>query len=665
MKTVKRFVAIMLSLSVLAGMTGCAKEQPSSVSVSASEPVTESVSEKVEAPALSKLTDDNGQPIADFDEFVNGAWRAEQNSNGTNLSYPQDEMRNTILVRVQDILENTDTGTLSPDDGLYKAITFYGQIIDSENIEKRTESVKKYLSRIDKIKNLNDLYALYRDERYMALNSLLSFYVDSTDGGRYILFFRTTSLSAPYDSLLSALESGEIPEGADILVKLGELGYSHDRIREILENARKVDGYIAEYYNSPDNDGTLINFNHKRMENRDVTMPILNILSDMGIIGEDDGVLALNAFDQFLNTLFMEENAAAIRDYHILSSVLTLSVVSDYVKNDNVSESRYRETAARLVMFFANDVIAEEYTKRFIKDSTVEEVSAAVEELKKTASDVVYNAEWLSTHGKELARRKILRLRDSIGKNEAAYDLHDVVITDDVVENYISVMVGNQLFRYSQLNKEDDERKIFSQDMLDVNARNLHAINGLYLCAGLLSEYEETAGDSYEEKLAHIGRVIAHEISHSYDPMRIRYDSNGWYEPWLTEEEQAEYDNEAAAIVAFFDGKEDEYGRKISGGVILNETYSDILGVKICLKLLSEKENVDYDKFFRAYAKYQTMYYTENGIGIPPENGYLPGKMRVNFVLGQFDKFYETYDIDENSAFFVPEDQRIDIFKDR
>ena len=207
----------MLSVSVLAGVTGCAKEQPSSVSVSASEPVTESVSEKVEASAPSKLTDDNGQPIADFDEFVNGTWRAEQKSNGTNLSYPQDEMRNTILVRVQDILENTDIGTLSPDDGLYKAITFYGQIIDSENIEKRTESVKDYLSRIDKIKNLNDLYALYRDERYMALNSLLSFYVDSTDGGRYILSFRTTSLSAPYDSLLSALESGEIPEGADIL----------------------------------------------------------------------------------------------------------------------------------------------------------------------------------------------------------------------------------------------------------------------------------------------------------------------------------------------------------------------------------------------------------------------------------------------------------------
>ena len=74
---------------------------------------------------------------------------------------------------------------------------------------------------------------------------------------------------------------------------------------------------------------------------------------------------------------------------------------------------------------------------------------------------------------------------------------------------------------------------------------------------------------------------------------------------------------------------------------------------------------MDYDKFFRAAAREQAMYYTKDAYaGMSDEaKGYLPGKLRINYVYGQFDKFYETYDIDESSPFFVPEGKRIDLFK--
>ena len=41
---------------------------------------------------------------------------------------------------------------------------------------------------------------------------------------------------------------------------------------------------------------------------------------------------------------------------------------------------------------------------------------------------------------------------------------------------------------------------------------------------------------------------------------------------------------------------------------------------------------------------------------------HLPCKQRVNCVLGQFDKFYEIYDIDENSPFFVPKEKRLSAY---
>ncbi len=38
---------------------------------------------------------------------------------------------------------------------------------------------------------------------------------------------------------------------------------------------------------------------------------------------------------------------------------------------------------------------------------------------------------------------------------------------------------------------------------------------------------------------------------------------------------------------------------------------------------------------------------------------HLPGKLRVNCIPAQFDIFYEIYDIDESSTFYVPADKRL------
>ena len=38
---------------------------------------------------------------------------------------------------------------------------------------------------------------------------------------------------------------------------------------------------------------------------------------------------------------------------------------------------------------------------------------------------------------------------------------------------------------------------------------------------------------------------------------------------------------------------------------------------------------------------------------------YLPPRERVNLIVGMFDEFYETYDIDENSPYFIPKEERV------
>ena len=95
---------------------------------------------------------------------------------------------------------------------------------------------------------------------------------------------------------------------------------------------------------------------------------------------------------------------------------------------------------------------------------------------------------------------------------------------------------------------------------------------------------------------------------------------------------------------------------------MVNEAFADIMAVRCCLALLEKQENPDYDLFFRTYAQANAGYYTEEGIQYVLEGNYMPAKLRINYVLAQFDKFYETYDVDETSPYYVKEEDRLKVF---
>ena len=115
-------------------------------------------------------------------------------------------------------------------------------------------------------------------------------------------------------------------------------------------------------------------------------------------------------------------------------------------------------------------------------------------------------------------------------------------------------------------------------------------------------------------------------------------------------------------IAAFFDGMEVEYGLTLDGDRVKAESFADLMAMECCLRILADKEDADYDLFFRSYARYTAVYYTEDGIKeIVKNDTHLPGKQRINYILGQFDKFYETYEIDENSPYFVPVEKRLPV----
>ena len=67
-----------------------------------------------------------------------------------------------------------------------------------------------------------------------------------------------------------------------------------------------------------------------------------------------------------------------------------------------------KPAALSFLMINAGDVLTKEYIKRYLDDSVIEEANEYIKEIKQAAIDTVYDTSWLTVHGKELARRKIL-----------------------------------------------------------------------------------------------------------------------------------------------------------------------------------------------------------------------------------------------------------------
>ncbi|MBO4748976.1 MAG: hypothetical protein J5546_01525, partial [Lachnospiraceae bacterium] len=552
--------------------------------------------------------DDNGKPIVDFEEFVNGEWEAEKAQGGKSTSYFSAET-DIVLKRMFDIFDNVNPNALPSDDALCKAVTLYQQLLRDEDGEQRIATLKKYLEKIDKCKNLKDLYQLYADPTYKTYNKVFHFNVGmDADGYNSAWYAPETVLldsPVPTDVVLASGFEGE--QGKAYLAFFKKLGYSEKRAREIANNTVKVDLCIKDF----DETAAETQFYYildEKLQEYQVPVPIVSMMGE-----EYDGFVAPLVCYDFWKELYQEKNFAMLRD-HLLCCVIQKNV---YAMGPKIytelagDEETYDEIVKQALWWSCDDVFVKEYVKRYLDDETLKDASALIDDVRTYERMVITDAEWLTTHGKEIAKRKVLRLKVCLAENEHFYDLSDLSLTDNTLENFIALRVGKYEFWDRELDLYGDERAVFNQEMYLVNAYSLRYYNAIAIPSALLSASLCSKDAKYEERLAFLGTTIAHEISHTYDPNGSVFDEDGWYDPWMKDEEYEAYEERVKKISDFFDGMETYYGRQIDGDRVCAETFSDLMAMQCCLKMLASRENPDYDLFFRAYAEKYATYYAE------------------------------------------------------
>lgn len=277
--------------------------------------------------------------------------------------------------------------------------------------------------------------------------------------------------------------------------------------------------------------------------------------------------------------------------------------------------------------------------------------------------------DWLSDETKNQAIKKLDNMDVIIGMPETSSGFMDNITIKSkssggtYIENIYSVLKENDRVVADLLSGNAAIEDI-SFSAYTVNAMYIPDKNAIILPAGILREplFDPEASDA--ENYGTIGYIVGHEISHAFDTNGAKYDENGNYKNWWTDEDYANFEQLSKKAELYYDGAEAATGLTVNGKLTLDENIADIAGLEAALDALKMAEaEPDYKAFFERFAasfRYTT--YRDTLEYDLAEDVHSPSSIRVNYSAKSTDEFYEAYDIQPGDGMYVPEEDRIRIW---
>lgn len=330
------------------------------------------------------------------------------------------------------------------------------------------------------------------------------------------------------------------------------------------------------------------------------------------------------------------------------------------------SSSTPEETAYALVQNTLGDYIDRLYAEQYFSPEAKKEVEDMIVQFIHVYKERIQKLDWMSSETKAAAVRKLDNMKFYIGYPDQWDDTMDQLeVTDNYFENQIQALKLMQ--QRSRKEAEAKTRGTYQNQMkipvATVNAYYDQFSNSMCFPAGILQAPSFDVNASLEENLGGIGTVIAHEISHAFDNNGAEFDENGNKKNWWKEEDYKKFQDLCKKAVTYYDRYESAPGITINGEQTLGENIADIGGVACALDVLKQKENPDYDKFFRTYAEGWLKCTTRaRAESLAEVDEHSPSILRVNRVLANFREFYDTYDIKDGDGMYVPKEARIAIW---
>lgn len=276
--------------------------------------------------------------------------------------------------------------------------------------------------------------------------------------------------------------------------------------------------------------------------------------------------------------------------------------------------------------------------------------------------------EWLEQATKKIAIDKVKKMSLEISNPTT---LPSIVIPDLITDNFLENMfiLGEMNTRAMILHLNAKET-IWNEPPYNVNAYYFSERNQFMLPAGSIQWpfYKETKTIGWN--YGGLGAIIGHEITHAFDLEGKEYNAVGAKKNWWTRKDNYQYKKRTDSLVKLFDNGK-ILGHSVDGYLTLSENLADLGGLAIALDaLLDELKGVSETDRKKQLRDFFTSYAVSWRVKERPRkvmqslflDVHSPAELRVNYIVSQFNEWYDIFGVTTGDKLYVPPEDRIKIF---
>ena len=641
--------------------------------------------------------DPSVRPGDDFFRFANGRWLdsfelpADRSDYGSFsvLADRSDE-------RVRTIIE--DLADMEPAQGAIeqKINDYFQSYMDTGRLnELGISPLLPGLAAVDSISNKEELLTAFGRAQLDNTASPFTFFIgaDRADPDRHQLMLMVTSLSLPdrdyylvdtedyqrareeYTAHIARiLDFADIPDSAakaEAILALETLIAEHTwpraqrRDRDLTYNPMSWNDFVAEY---PGFDWALFftAAGISELDSLNVNYPSA-MAPIMALVDE----ARLEDWKSYLSYRLIADSAGLLSEeidreaFHFYSTVL---------RGVPEQRERWERGVARAGSLDSlGEAVGQIYVGRHFPEAAKLQMQDLVENLRAALRQSIEQNDWMGALTKEEAYLKLEAFRPKIAYPDVWEDLSAIEIRrDSLFDNARNV----REFRYQQEIErigQPTDREEWGMTPQTVNAYYNPSFNEIVFPAGILQPpFFDPAADP-AVNYGGIGAVIGHEMGHGFDDQGSKSDWAGVQRNWWTDEDRANFEDQATAIAEQYAEFEPVPGYFIDGRFTLGENIGDVGGLSLAYRAyrmsLDGEEPPVIDgvtgdqRFFLAWAQVWQRKYREDAlIQRLASDPHSPAEFRVNGVVRNFDAWYEAFGVQPEDDLYLPPEARVTIW---
>lgn len=314
-----------------------------------------------------------------------------------------------------------------------------------------------------------------------------------------------------------------------------------------------------------------------------------------------------------------------------------------------------------------NTFLTNQYVEKYANPQYIEYVETLCKDLLLVFRQILERNTWMSPKTKKYALYKMSKFKFIIGKPEQLREDPDLDYGTNLFENMQKIndwrhkrFIGLETKPVIDIPMMDWTQypvKMTGTQAYIVNASYTPAKNTIYINQGYIQKpFIDLDERGIEYNLAHLGYVLAHEMSHGFDDFGSKYDAEGKLNNWWSAEDKKYFKKVQEDITKQYQEVALRDGLKFDASIGVGENLADISGLSICdayLRYFQENNedvipirNLSFQAFYTYYALQAKQFIEKKAISAQLKTNPHPlDKYRCNVPLSRSEIFRSLFNV--------------------